>query len=120
MRHPVAAGLGPAIPEARRIECEPLPGACWRVRAHYGVMESPDVVHALELCGPAGLQVDPLQVSYFLSREKIVPRASDAPAALPAWRARLFAAMVRNAGSITDFFNVPPNRVVELGTRVEL
>jgi KUP system potassium uptake protein len=64
------------------------------------------------------LQLDPMQVSYFLSREKIVPGASDR--GVVRWRDRVFAAMARNAGSITDFFNVPTNQVVELGTRVEI
>ena len=67
---------------------------------------------------PAGLQVDPMEVSYFLSREKIVPVRGRRRHG--AWRDRLFAAMARNAGSITDFFNIPTNRVVELGTRVEI
>ena len=78
----------------------------------------PDVSHALELCGPFGLQLDPMQVSYFLSREKIVPTAGWPGMAL--WRERLFAVMARNSGSVTDFFNIPTNRVVELGTRVEI
>jgi KUP system potassium uptake protein len=59
-----------------------------------------------------------MQVTYFLSREKIVPGASES--GLARWRDRIFAAMARNAGSITDFFNIPTNRVVELGTRVEI
>jgi len=59
-----------------------------------------------------------MEVSYFLSREKIVPGASER--GVSRLRDRLFAAMARNAGSITDYFNIPPNRVVELGTRVEL
>jgi KUP system potassium uptake protein len=111
------AGI-PMIDAAHRVRCESLPGGCWRVQARYGFMEAPDVAHALELCGPAGLEVDPGQVSYFLSREKIVP--CDTEGRLRTWQARLFAAMARNAGSITDFFNIPPNRVVELGTRVTL
>ena len=59
-----------------------------------------------------------MELSYFLSREKIVPGAAEGGMAL--WRDRVFAAMARNAGSITDFFNIPTNRVVELGTRVEI
>jgi KUP system potassium uptake protein len=81
-------------------------------------MERPDVALALELCAPDGLQLDPMQVSYFLSREQIVPRSNETGFAR--WRDRVFAAMARNAGSITDFFNVPTNQVVELGTRVEI
>jgi len=57
-------------------------------------------------------------VSFFLSREKIVPVRAGRGLAL--WRDRLFAAMARNAGSVTDYFNIPTNRVVELGTRVEI
>ena len=102
-----------------RVQCEALGHDCWRVVVRYGFMNRPDVGDALELCGPAGLQIDPQQVSYFLSREKIVP-AVGAKSRLARWRDGLFAAMARNAGSVTDFFNIPPNRVVELGTRVEV
>jgi KUP system potassium uptake protein len=84
----------------------------------YGFMDRPNVPEALELCGPSGLQLEPMEVSYFLSREKIVP--TDSGAGISMWRDRLFAAMARNAGSITDFFEIPTNRVVELGTRVEI
>jgi KUP system potassium uptake protein len=108
----------PYVGAHERVRCEPLAARCWRVVVRHGFMESPDVVHALALCGAAGLQVDPMEVSYFLSREKI----TQAPGrtAMPAWRERMFSAMARNAGSITDYFNIPPNRVVELGTRIEL
>ena len=69
-------------------------------------------------CAGDGLKVAPRQVSYFLSRAKIVPGTSER--GIARGRDQLFAAMARNAGSITDFFNIPTNRVVELGTRVEL
>jgi KUP system potassium uptake protein len=82
-------------------------------------MNRPDVGGALEVCGPYGLQVDPMEVSYFLSREKIV-RSPFAKRGLAVWRDRLFATMARNASSVTDFLNIPTNRVVELGTRIEL
>jgi KUP system potassium uptake protein len=108
----------PWIAAEQRVACERLPHDCWRVSVRLGFMDDPDVPHALELCGPWGLQVDPMQVSYFLSREKIV--AAEAGEGMALWRDRLFAAMARNAGSITDFFNIPTNRVVELGTRVEI
>ena len=108
----------PAVPDAERVACESLQRDCWRVRVRYGFMDRPDVGLALEMCGPFGLQVDPMELSYFLSREKIVPGAAEGGMAL--WRDRVFAAMARNAGSITDFFNIPTNRVVELGTRVEI
>jgi KUP system potassium uptake protein len=114
----VEFGDVPYVDANERVRCERLPADCWRVVARCGFMESPDVVHALALCGPAGLQVDPMEVSYFLSRERITQATGRT--ALPAWRERIFSALARNAGSITDYFNIPPNRVVELGTRIEL
>jgi KUP system potassium uptake protein len=102
-----------------RVACEELGHDCWRVTVRYGFMNSPDIGAALELCGPAGLQLEPMDVSYFLSREKIVPSGNGKGLAAH-WRDRLFAAMARNAGSVTDFFNIPHNRVVELGTRVAI
>ena len=108
----------PWIAPEERVVCEPLGNECWRVRARYGFMDRPDVGLALELCAPSGLVFEPMDVSYFLSREKIVPVAGSDGMAL--WRDRLFAILARNAGSITDFFNIPTNRVVELGTQVEI
>jgi KUP system potassium uptake protein len=65
-----------------------------------------------------GLEVDPMEVSYFLSRQKIVPARGGSR--LVRWRESVFAALARNASSVSDFFNIPANRVVELGTRIEL
>lgn len=101
-----------------RVRCEHLANECWRVTVRYGFMEQPDVGSALEQCAPAGLQVEPLEVSYFLSREQIVPGMTER--GMAHWRDRMFAAMTRNSGSIADFFNIPTNRIVELGTRVEI
>jgi KUP system potassium uptake protein len=101
-----------------RVSCMALDNDCWQVAARYGFMETPDVGLALDLCAPHGLQLEPMDVTYFLSREKIVPSTSSEGIAL--WRDKIFAAMARNAGDVTDFFNVPTNRVVELGTRVQL
>ncbi len=108
----------PWVEREERVACEKLPDGCWRVTARYGFMEQPDVARALEHCGPQGLELEPMEVSYFLSREKIVPAAR--ARGLARWRDLVFSAMARNAGSITDFFNIPPNRVVELGTRIEI
>jgi KUP system potassium uptake protein len=108
----------PWMCDDERVVCERLPDNCWRVAARYGFMESPDAALALERCAPQELQLDPMQVTYFLSREKIVPGTTQGGVAR--WRDHLFAAMARNAGTISDFFNIPTNRVVELGTRVEI
>ena len=108
----------PWVAPDEQVTCTPLANDCWRVGVRLGFIDSPDVPHAIELCGPAGLQVDPMEVSYFLSREKVV--AAEGGEGMALWRDRLFATIARNAGSITDFFNIPTNRVVELGTRVEI
>ena len=107
----------PWVPASSRVVCETLSHGCWRVRARYGFMDVPDVPLALELCGPQGLQLEPLEISYFLSREKIVPAGSHG---IAGWRDRVFATVARNARNVTDFFNIPTNRVVELGTRIEV
>jgi len=109
----------PWIEDAERAECETLGDGCWRVRARYGFMDRPDIGQALELCAPHGLQLDPMETSYFISREKIVLGANIGRG-MAGWRDRIFAAMARNAGSASDFFNIPINRVVELGTQVEI
>jgi KUP system potassium uptake protein len=85
----------------------------------YGFMNRPDVTRALELCGMLGLEFDPMQTSFFLSRQQVVPAAAG-PSTMARWRELMFAAMARNAGNITDYFNIPTNRVIELGTRVEI
>jgi KUP system potassium uptake protein len=108
----------PWVAASRRVASERLADGCWRVVARYGFMETPDLAHALELCAPQGLQLDPMEVTYFLSREKIVH--GTAARGLARWRDLAFAAMARNAGSVTDYFNIPTNRVVELGTRIEI
>ena len=106
----------PWVPFEERLVCERLGGNCWRVRVRYGFMNRPDVTRALEHCGAFGLDIDAMQTSYFVSRQRVVPSAG--PGGMALWRERIFAAMARNAGNVTDYFNIPTNRVIELGTRV--
>jgi len=108
----------PWVPFEERVVCDRLGGDCWRVRARYGFMNQPDVPRVLEECRAFGLTVEPMEASFFLSRQTIVPVRAAGGMAL--WRERLFAAMARNAGNASSYFNIPANRVIELGTRVEL
>ncbi|HET7197519.1 MAG TPA: potassium transporter Kup [Burkholderiales bacterium] len=108
----------PWVDAAERVLCQRLAASCWLVRARYGFMDRPDVQDALERCAALGLEADPMQTSFFLSRQNIVPDAQ--PGGMAMWRERLFAAMARNAGNVSAFFNIPDNRVVELGTRVQI
>jgi KUP system potassium uptake protein len=107
----------PAVPPEAGVTCREIAPSCWQVGVRYGFMDRPEVPLAIERCGRFGLVVDPMDVSYFLSRERLVPTAARGMA-----RARqlLFTAMARNAGSVADYFEIPPNRVVELGASVHL
>jgi len=107
-----------SLAAGERVDCAELRAGCWQVHARYGFMEQPDAALALELCAPDGLQLEPMEVTYFLSREKIVPGLRAKGWAL--LRDRIFVVMARNAADISDYFNIPSNRVVELGTRIEL
>jgi KUP system potassium uptake protein len=109
----------PWVSFEERVTCERMGAGCWRVRVRYGFMNRPDVMRALEVCGTFGLDFDMMQTSFFLSRQQIVPSAGGA-STMARWRERMFATMARNAGNVTDYFNIPTNRVIELGTRVEI
>jgi KUP system potassium uptake protein len=109
----------PWVSRRERVACQKLPHGCWRVRLHFGFMDRPDVSAALALCADSGLEFDMMQTSFFLSRELIVPTERGV-AGMALWRDRLFATLARNAGNITDYFNIPTNRVIELGTRVQI
>jgi KUP system potassium uptake protein len=89
----------------------------WRIVARYGFMEEPDVPALLASAGARGLEFRPAETTYFLGRETII---SSAKPGMARWRERLFGVMVRNASPATAYFRLPPNRVVELGTQVEI
>ena len=113
----VAFAEVPQVALAERATVTSLGAGFWRVQLRFGFMDRPDVPQALALCRAQGLDIDPFEVSYFLSREIIVPSRG---AAMTRWRESLFAAMSRNAGSVATFFRLPDNCVIELGTRVQL
>jgi KUP system potassium uptake protein len=106
------------VPEARnRMEVSELAAGIHRVILRYGFMESPNIPRALEGLRARGVEFDPMQASYFLGREVMVP--GSAPK-LPLWRRWLFLVMARNAVPATEFFGIPSDRVVELGVRIAI
>jgi KUP system potassium uptake protein len=109
----------PWVSFEERASVDRLGHGCWRVRLRYGFMNRPDVMRALDVCGSLGLEFDMMQTSFFLSRQQVVP-AAGGPSTMWRWRERMFATMARNAGNVTDYFGIPTNRVIELGTRVEI
>ena len=107
----------PWIPFEQRVQVTPLVPGFWRVQVNYGFKNTPDVPQALELCRSQGLTINLFETSYFLSRETVVPTRGSGMAH---WREALFALMSRNAGSVANFFRLPNNCVIELGTRVQI
>jgi KUP system potassium uptake protein len=113
----VAVADEPSVPDAERLQLENIDQRFYKLRVRYGFMDKPDLPKALSLCAEPGLSFEAMQTSYFLGRETVIPKAGRKMAL---WRKRLFAAMFRNAGSAAAYFQLPPNRVVELGAQVEL
>ncbi len=107
----------PEISADERVTLEELGHGFFRVRARYGFMESPDVEEILAGAAEAGLRAKPQETSFYLGRERLIPRSDNG--GMMKWRKKLFVLMSRNARSATEFFNIPPNRVVELGTQLE-
>ena len=108
----------PQVPREERIRCEELGAGIYEVTVSYGFTQDPHVPAALaQLDSDAVGPFKPMETSYFLGREKLIAGGSKR---MPAWRMRLFALMSRNSLGATDFFKLPPNRVIELGAQMEL
>jgi KUP system potassium uptake protein len=108
----------PHVEPAQRIALERLEQGFWRMTLRYGFMQQPDVAYDLIETSRRILPFDMMTTSFFLSRQIVAPAAAGR-GAVP-WSDRLFAAMARNAGNAADYLNLPPNRVIELGTKVQL
>jgi KUP system potassium uptake protein len=107
----------PHVAEAERGEVTDLGQGFFRVVLHFGFMESVDVPRELRRISVPGLAFPPAETTYFLGKETVL--ATQRPG-MAEWRERLFALMARNARAATAFFQLPPNRVVELGSQVEI
>ena len=107
----------PWIGFGRRCEVESLGRDCWKVTLHFGFKNDPDVPEALKLLQGRGVQLNDMETSYFLSRDTVIPALG---AGMALWREKLFASMHRNAAGAADFLNLPTNRIVELGTKIEI
>jgi KUP system potassium uptake protein len=101
----------------QRIQIEAMGHDCWQVTLHFGFKNDPDVPQALKLLEGHGVPLDQMDTSYFLSRDIVIPTLGKGMAI---WREKLFASMHRNASAAADFLNLPTNRVVELGSKVEI
>jgi KUP system potassium uptake protein len=107
----------PFMNTAERITTKRLADGFWQVQLRYGFMQHADIPQALLQLDLDGQKLDPFTNSYFLSRDIIVP---DVGGAMPRWRDQLFSVMSRNASSAVEYFNIPANSVIELGSRVQI
>jgi len=107
----------PYVSQGNRLLIDDLGKNFYRVRIFYGFMDTPDVPAALDLCAREGLSFDMMTTSFFTTRALIV--SAPAPGMMK-WRERLFIVLSRNAMNAADFFKIPTNRVVEMGSRIEI
>jgi KUP system potassium uptake protein len=107
----------PEVPVSRRIAITKREEGFWQVVARYGFMETPNVMDVLRRCGEQGITVNEADTSYYLGRETLL---TSGRGEMARWRKALFAFLSRNARPANMFFQIPPNRVVELGTQIEL
>ncbi|KJK06230.1 potassium transporter Kup [Pseudomonas tussilaginis] len=107
----------PRVPAQQRFEVEAYGEGFYRVLLHFGFMDEPDVPAALKLCHLEGLDFSPMRTTFFLSRETVIPSRL---VGMTHWRAMLFAFLLKNANGNLRFFKLPLNRVIELGTQVEI
>ena len=105
----------PRVREEDRVRIEPVNDDFKKVIISYGFMESPNLPKALGLCRKLGLKFDIMATSFFLGRRSVVPSAQSG---MPLWQDKLFIFLMKNAANPTDFYKIPPGRVVELGTQV--
>ncbi len=113
----VTTAREPRVSTAKRLEIDALEQGATRVIVHYGFMQSPDIPVALRLCERAGLSIDLDDTVYYIGRTTIVP--PKIPGGLINWRRALFSFLNRNAVRPSDYFRLPPDRVMELGLLIE-
>jgi KUP system potassium uptake protein len=107
----------PRVRDADRVTMEPINDDFKKITLSFGFMESPQVPRALGLCRKQGLKFDIMSTSFFLGRRSVVPSAAQG---MPLWQDKLYIFLMRNAANPTDFFHIPPGRVVELGAQVSV
>jgi KUP system potassium uptake protein len=108
----------PYVDDDHRLSCKDLGGGVFILKSEYGFKETPDVQKVLDLADrKLGMHFELMETSFFIARESVIP--SKLPG-MPMWRESLFAWMHQNGAKPSDFFQIPANRVVELGTKVEI
>jgi KUP system potassium uptake protein len=107
----------PRVAGADRIKVRELGSGFWQIEAHFGFAQTPNVPRELGRADIPGLELDPSELSFFVGRANV--KSSSRPG-MARWRERLYSGLARIATRSTDFFRIPPDRVIELGVEVEI
>ena len=107
----------PMVPATERIKVIPLGQECYQVNVYYGFKDERNIPLALEMCAAAGLELNLMETSFFIARQTVIATVGQDMAL---WREALYASMARNARDAADYFRIPPNRVIEVGTQIEI
>ena len=107
----------PYVPQSEQVEVVPLGHNCFQLNVTYGFKDEANIPEILRLCAAKGLEFEMMETSFFIARQTVisVPGTGMAP-----WREHLYVAMQRNARTAADYYQIPANRVIELGTQVEI
>ncbi|WP_298219029.1 potassium transporter Kup [Halothiobacillus sp.] len=107
----------PKVSWSDKLTYEALPNHFHRISISFGFNDETDIPESLTLLNKEYLELNKMQLSYFIGRETLIP-GNDAN--MPLWRKKLFISMFRNSGSVVNYFSIPPNAVVELGAQIVL
>ena len=107
----------PRIPESQRISVQTLGHNCFQVFVDYGFKDECDIPVALNACRLNGIEFEMMETSFFIARQTVIATVGSGMAL---WREKLFATMSRNSRDAADYYRIPSNRVIELGTQVEI
>jgi KUP system potassium uptake protein len=107
----------PWVPEDEQVKVTDLGHQCYQLNVYYGFKDEPDIPNVLALCECLGLPFEMMETSFFIARQTVI---SAPGSGMATWREHLFVAMSRNARGAADYYQIPPNRVIELGTQVEI
>jgi KUP system potassium uptake protein len=107
----------PYVAAAEQVKVTDLGHQCYQLNIYYGFKDEPDIPRALNQCECLGLPFEMMETSFFIARQTVI---SAPGSGMATWREHLFVAMSRNARGAADYYQIPPNRVIELGTQVEI
>jgi KUP system potassium uptake protein len=107
----------PVIPDTERVKISQLGFDCYQIDVYYGFKDERNIPLALELCANKGMEFELMETSFFIARQTVIATVGTGMAL---WRESLYATMARNARDAADYFRLPANRVIEVGTQVEI